>query len=136
MKRLFASVLLSFMAFSCNISDDSDYVHYDFVSISNVVMPEDFIVNELHEITLTYNRPTNCHAFHNIYYNYESDFERTVAIICSVQGNNCEPLADSNYDASFNFKPTTIGTYTFYFWQGEDANSENQYLTVEVQVTE
>ena len=137
MKRLFASLFVAFIAFSCNISDDSDYVYYEFVPVSEVFVPTELEVNQVYEINLTYERPSNCYAFHNIYYNHESAFERTVAVICSViENNNCEELDDPNYDVSFNFKPTSIGTYTFYFWQGVDENGESQFITVEATVTE
>lgn len=137
MKRLFASILTIILLFSCDISDDSNNVYYEFVPINAIDMPTELELNQVYEINLTYERLSSCHVYHNIYYNHESAFERTVSVICSVyENNNCEPLDDPNYDVSFNFMPTNVGTYTFYFWQGEDENGESQFITVEATVTE
>lgn len=137
MKRLFASILIVLVTLSCDISDDSPNVYYEFVPIVSVNMSTEMLLNEIYEVTVVYERPTSCHLYHNIYYNPESTFERTVAIISSVyQNSNCEPLVDSNFEVSFNFKPTNIGTYTFQFWQGENEDGESEFLTVEAAVTE
>ena len=48
----------------------------------------------------------------------------------------CETLDYPDYDVSFDFKPTQIGTYTFKFWQGDDDNGEGQYLIIDVEVTQ
>lgn len=137
MKRLFASILIILITFSCNISDDSTNVYYEFVPIVSVDMSDELILNEIYEVNVVYERPTDCHLFHNIYYNPESTFERTVAIISSVYDNgNCESIDDSTFEVSFNFKPTNTGTYIFQFWQGENENGEGEFLTLEVTVTE
>lgn len=136
MKRLFASVLIIFMLFSCDISDDSEAIFYEFVSVNTAELATEMQLNEVYEINVVYERPTNCYVYNNIYYNHESTFERTVAIMCSVHsGTNCEP-DNTEYEVSFNFRPTNIGTYTFYFWQGEDEDGESQFLTVEAVVSE
>ena len=62
--------------------------------------------------------------------------ERTVAPITIVYENdNCETLDNVLEEATFNFIVTSNGSYIFKFWQGEDANGDDQYLTIEVPVT-
>ena len=38
-------------------------------------------------------------------------------------------------EVTFNFMVTGNGSYIFKFWQGEYANGDDQYLTIEVPVT-
>jgi hypothetical protein len=50
------------------------------------------------------------------------------------ENDNCETLDNVTEDATFNFIVTSNGSYIFKFWQGEDENGEDQYLTIEVPV--
>ena len=107
--------------------------------IESVTMDDVMIVNTINEIILTYVRPNSCYVYNNIYYSYDDATTRTVALICSVydaSNYGCEELDYPEYDVSFDFKPTQIGTYTFKFWQGEDNNGEDQFLVMDVEVTE
>ena len=122
------------LAFSCSLNDDAQDYHFEILPVESVIIPNEFVLGEVYEITLTYIRPSNCHAFNDIYYARELN-ERTVAIIAIVFTNNgnCEEIEDE-LEATLSFKPTNNGSYVFKFWQGEDGNGEDQYLIVEVPV--
>lgn|SRR5690606_4747552 len=138
MKRLFTYVLVALFFVSCGVPDDTIDFYHEFMPVDSVEIPEELHVNETYQIVMSYTRPSDCYVFSDIYYVYESPFERTVSIICKVYNNNenCDPLTYPAYDAIFNFTPTNTGTYVFNFWQGLDDNGENLFLTVEVPVTE
>lgn len=94
-------------------------------------------VNQVYEVTMTYTRPDSCYIYSDIFYSYDDETTRTVAIICSVYDNSygCEPLEYPEYEVSFDFHPTQVGTYTFRFWQGQDENGVDQFLILEIPVT-
>ena len=89
---------------------------------------------------MTYLRPTTCHAFSDIYFLSDSN-ERTVAVISNFFTSNapCDEIF-TELQTSFDFKVTDPGpgldSYIFRFWQGEDDNGQDMFLTIEVPVVE
>ena len=133
-KFLVLCFILVFFA-SCSIDDEPDF-SLEILPIENVDIPDSFLMGEVYPITVTYLRPSTCHAFREFYYAKENNV-RTVAVIdYKFLDNDCEDLADQNVQSTFNFLVTSNGSYIFKFWQGEDGNGEDQYLTIEVPVTE
>jgi hypothetical protein len=135
MKKLLI-LLVTLTVFSCSLDDDSLENYQDPMPIETALLPDEFTVGETYEITLTYLRPTTCHAFSGIYYQKHNN-ERTVVVIGTVfQSNgNCTDL-NSELEATFNFKATEAGSYIFKFWQGEDENGEDNYIIIEVPAVE
>ncbi|WP_338732193.1 hypothetical protein [Mangrovimonas cancribranchiae] len=134
MKKTLA-ILLILLTFSCSVEDDSPETYHEILPVESAIVPDEFELNEVYDIQLTYIRPTNCHAFYDIYY-AKSENERTVAIISTVFPNDACETIDAELEISFNFKPTETGSYIFKFWQGEDDNGEDEYMIVEVPVVE
>jgi len=135
MKRLLF-ILLPLVIFSCSTGDDTPVDHLQILPIENAILPNVFELDSTYNIQLTYLKPTNCHAFNDIYYGVEAN-ERTVAIITTVFGDitNCQEIA-TEQNASFNFRATELGSYVFKFWQGTNAADEDEYMVIEVPVTE
>ena len=131
MKKLIACLFV-FLFFSCSTNDDSTQdIYYEILPVESAVLPDEFQLGEVYEITLTYIRPSTCHAFNNMYYLEELN-ERTVAVVAYViSGNgNCQPT-DIEAEASFDLKAEDSGSYVFKFWQGGD-----NYLVIEVPVVD
>ncbi|HIC30907.1 MAG TPA: hypothetical protein EYO76_03230 [Flavobacteriaceae bacterium] len=97
-------------------------------------MPDYFTYGETHEITISYIRPTSCYAFNDIYYLKENN-TRTVAVISSVYDNqtNCSEI-QQEVNTTFTVEAIQEENYIFNFWQGEDSNGNDMYLTIEVPV--
>ena len=130
-------LLIGLVVFSCSLDNDSSTNTYqDPMPIETVTLPEEFVKNETYEIIITYLRPTTSHAFNNIFHQKNNN-ESTVVVLGTVfQSNgNCTNIG-TELEASFNFTATQRGTYVFKFWQGENENAEDQYLTIEVPVIE
>ncbi|MEJ6791665.1 MAG: hypothetical protein QNK89_02720 [Lacinutrix sp.] len=135
MKKLLV-LLISLTILSCSTNDDSLETYQEAMPVESVTLPEEFIVNEDYEVTLTYLRPTTCHAFNDILLQKHNNQGNVYVIGTVFQSNgDCTEL-NSELEVSFNFKATQIGTYTFKFWQGENDNGEEIYSTVEVPVVE
>ena len=133
---------MSIMLLSCSIDDDTNDFYLETLPIESVDMPDSFVSGETAVINYTYLRPTTCHVFNDLYYSIDGN-QRVVAIINRVyeetgSGNPCSILDNEVASRSFNFSVNSnIGsTYTFKFWQGEDQNGEDIYLTIEVPVSE
>jgi len=126
-------ILFAFILYSCSISDDGVNTHFEILPVESAILPDVFVLGEIHPIELTYIRPSTCHAYNNIYYVADAN-ERTVAIVTQVfdSNNNCEEIA-TELEVSFNFRATELGSYIFKFWQGT-VDDEDVYMIVEVPV--
>ncbi len=135
MKKLIALSFTLLLFVSCSIDDDSTNYSFEILSVESVDIPDAFTLGEVYPITVSYLRPSTCHSFKEFYYLKENNI-RTVAPINYVfENNSCETLTNELVEATFNFIVTSNGSYIFKFWQGEDNNGEDQYLTIEVPVT-
>lgn len=131
MKKLFIALLALFIL-SCSL-DENQSVSYLPVPIESVSMPESFVQGQTYQIDLTYLKPNNCYSFHDIYF-VKEDNTRTVAIINAVlDSGNCQ-TSGAEIETSFNFIVNDTGSYIFKFWQGEDNQGEDIYLTIEIPV--
>lgn len=136
MKNLLVLCLTLLICTSCSIDDDGTNYSFEILPVESVDIPDEFMMGEVYPVTVSYYKPSTCHAFKEFYYLKENN-ERTVAPITYVfDQNDCETLEDDLVEATFNFKVTSNGSYIFKFWQGEDADGETQYLTIEVPVVE
>lgn len=134
MKRFIVIGLALFLFFSCDVGDDGPDFNLELLPIESVEIPDEFELGEVYAITVSYFQPSTCHTFREFYYLKENN-ERTVAVInYEYLNNSCEELENELVEATFNFIVTSNGSYIFKFWQGEDSNGENQYLTIEVPV--
>ena len=140
MKKVVLLSLLMCAFWSCSVDDRiSDDYRVEILPIRSVLnMPESVNYNNSYTITYTYEKPTSCHNYSDLYYLSEGVY-RTVAVINTVlnetETNTCEPLVDEIIERSFNFHvQNNAGTYIFQFWLGEDENGEDQYLIYEVPI--
>ncbi|WP_111308791.1 hypothetical protein [Confluentibacter sediminis] len=134
-KFLILSFILILMG-SCSLDNDRDDFNLEILPIESVDIPDSFTIGETYPITVSYFKPSTCHSFREFYYDKENNI-RTVAVIdYKFLKSDCEDLENELVEASFNFHVTSNGSYIFKFWQGEDADGVDQYLTIEVPVTE
>ena len=135
MKKFLIFSLVALLLVSCSINDDTNNYTLEILPVESVDIPDEFALGETYPITVHYFRPTTCHTFREFYYVKDNNI-RTVAPITYVfDQNNCTNLDNELVEATFNFIVTGNGSYIFKFWQGEDTNGEDQYLTIEVPVT-
>ncbi len=142
MRNLIVFALLSIVLLSCSVDDKTNDFYLETLPIETVVVPESFESGETSVIGYTYIRSSTCHIFNDLYYSIDGD-QRTIAVINRVyedsgNGNGCSDLDGEIVSRTFDFMVNNeSGTsYTFKFWQGEDQNGEDIYLTIEVPVVE
>ena len=151
-KLLFLFVTVLTLA-SCDTDDDyySGYT-YEYLPTEAATVPEDMMVSETYEISITYIQPTSCHAFNSLFYyksteNIEDEDGvedpvqtevRTIAVINSVaegSDTDCEEI-NEEVETSFTFVPEVAGTYLFKFWVGSDEDGEDIFLEIEREIVD
>ncbi|WP_303316500.1 hypothetical protein Q4Q34_06740 [Flavivirga abyssicola] len=136
MKKVFVFCFMALLFASCSIDDDGPNFSFEILPVESVEIPDEFMLGETYPITVSYLRPTTCHTFKEFYYLKENN-QRTVAPINYLfERDDCETLDNELVESTFNFIVTSNGSYIFKFWQGENTDGEDQFLTIEVPVVE
>jgi hypothetical protein len=135
MKKLFLAFFAFVLFSSCSLDEhNGPKFHYEILKVDSYVVPASFTLGESAPITVRYLKPTECHFFDGFY--YEKDLnKRTIAVQTRVmQEETCLPLINEVVVKSFNFLPTSNGTYIFRFYKGVDANNIDVFEEVEIPV--
>ena len=84
MKKILLLLLMMVSFLSCS-TDDNDNLdfYFDYLPITSVTVPDEFRYNEAYDIYFTYELPSNCHYYEDLYYIIDGDY-RNVAVIASV----------------------------------------------------
>lgn len=141
MKKLISILFLAIIALtafsSCELGDDDNVnYHFELIPTESAVFPESFILGQTYTIKVYYKRPTSCHFFEGFYYERDSNV-RTIAVQTSVMhSDSCTELDEEPVEASFDFLPTSTGSYVFKFYQGKDQYGNNRFLEYEVPVVQ
>lgn len=131
---LFAFVALAVTLSSCNNDDDYHDYHLEYVNVTDAELPDEFIFGRTYKIDVTIELPNSCYYYYNQYdYFYEGN-SRLIYPIAHV---------DDGVPCTLNIRETTFSipvqalqneTYIFKFYQGEDAEGQDMFLTIEVPV--
>ncbi|PKG52102.1 MULTISPECIES: hypothetical protein [Olleya] len=132
MKKLLTALTM-LIVLSCSLDDQEQNMHLETLPIDSASMPEYFQEGQTYQIDLNYTKPTTCHSFYDLYYVKDGN-TRTVAVINSVLDNTSCETVDLEMEKSFNFVVNNSETYVFKFWQGEDDEGNDIYLTMEIPV--
>jgi hypothetical protein len=135
MKKILLLILAISTLTSCSIDDNMPSYYLEVLPIESAEMPEEFVLGETHEIFIDYIRPTGCYVFNDFLYQINEQ-ERTISILNTVYTDRpCEEDLET-VTVSFQFIVTSLETYVFKFYQGEDEDEVDQYLIMEVPVVE
>lgn len=135
MKKIALFLVLITTLLSCSIDEPDRYINH-ILPIDSYTLPETFKKGETHEVKLKYQKPTACYLYRGIYY-YSENSDRTIAIYADVkEGETCSEALPPLSEVSFNFAPTTAGTYKFKFYKGQDEAGKDKFEEVEIIVTE
>lgn len=121
------------MLSACTSNNNDVNYHFEYVPITNVNVPNQFVFGQTYPITITYELPNSCYSFYNndYIYNGTSRIIGTIAIV--DDGATCtQTTVQGEY--VINVQARQMETYTFKFWKGKDAQGVDQYLIVNVPV--
>lgn len=139
MKRLFfifSSLVVLSLSGGCSLNDDGPNFHFVPLKIVSADVPESFELNQTYRITVIYEVPNGCTNFSHFEVPKSDTTERSV-IVFGIERTDQETCAQvvQEEQASFNFVCLYDQTYIFRFWQGESADGQQQYLEIEVPVS-
>lgn len=131
MKHYLLLFLTAISLFACD--DDEENFHFEYVTVVTADVPDEFIFHETYTINVTYQLPNGCHSLYNYDYIYNDD-ERLIYPISIV--NDEDACTEALEQGEFSIEVHALQTepYIFKFWQGENEEGEDQYLTIEVPV--
>ncbi len=137
MKRFFFLFLVVgiFLFGGCSLDTPEPNFYFEPLSITNVVMPDSFELNQSYEIEVSFQVPDACTDFSGFDITHQNETTRNVVVFGTTRINveNCA-LNVTEMQETFVFTCNYDQTYTFRFWQGVDINDEHQYLEIEVPV--
>ena len=136
MNRIVLNLVLVFLFVSCSLDDDNtSNVKLETLPIKEAIVPDEFIFGSRHDITITYDLPSGCHSFYNLFYRYEGT-SRTVAVNSLV--NESTACTDDIREFEYTFEVNVVQRedYIFKFWKGIDGEGENIFEEIIVPVNE
>lgn len=109
----------------------------NLASVISVDLPEEFIFGQSYEIEIVYKRPTNCHSFSGLDVSRSAN-QITIGVVTSFRTNNLNCVETGNLEAaaSINFVAEVDDFYIFRFWQGRNEEGIDDFLIVEIPVTQ
>ena len=136
MKHFITLFLFALLIVGCNDDDDNNYhdYHLEYIGVVSAELPDEFTYGHTYEINVTIELPNSCY-YH--YGQYDYFYEGTTRLIYPIVH------IDDDVSCTQNITETTFSIpvhalqyepYIFKFYQGEDANGEDMYLTIEVPV--
>ena len=140
MKRI-KYLLVMFVALAATVSscnDDNDYhdYHLEYIGVKSADVPDEFIYGRTYRIDVTIELPNSCYYYYNQYDYFYEGTSRLIYPIAHV---------DDGVPCTLNITETTFSIpvqalqnepYIFKFYQGEDADGQDLFLTIEVPVVE
>ena len=138
MKRI-KYLLVMFVALAATVSscnDDNDYhdYHLEYIGVKSADVPDEFIYGRTYRIDVTIELPNSCYYYYNQYDYFYEGTSRLIYPIADV---------DDGVPCTLNITETTFSIpvqalqsepYIFKFYQGEDADGQDIFLTIEVPV--
>ena len=140
MKRI-KYLLIMFVALALTVSscnDEGDYhdYHLEYTSVKGAELPDEFIYGRTYRIDITIELPNSCYYFYNQYdYFYEGTSRLIYPIAHVDDGVPCTPnITETTF--SIPVQARQFEPYIFKFYQGEDVDGQDMFLTIEVPVVE
>ena len=137
MKRFFFLFLVAvaFLFDGCSLDSPEPNFYFEPLSITNVVMPDSFELNQTYQIEVSFQLPDACTDFSHFDVKPQNETTRNVVVFgtARIDVDNCAQ-STTEMQETFVFTCNYDQTYTFRFWQGVDTNDEHQYLEIEVPV--
>jgi hypothetical protein len=122
---------------SCTTDDNAGSLTPNLAVVLSVTLPESFVHAQAYEIEIIYKRPTNCDRFSGFDIS-KNENELFIGVVCSrhTSNTNCVDTGNLQDSVTLNFVAERDDFYIFNFWQGKNALGEDEFLIIEVPVTQ
>ena len=135
MKHFTSLFLVVFLLFGCSDDDDNYHDYYlEYTSTVRADVPDEFIFGRTYRINVTIELPNSCYYYYNQYdYFYEGTTRLIYPIAHIDEGVTCTP---NSREITFSIPVQALQSepYIFKFYQGEDTDGQDIFLTIEVPV--
>ncbi len=137
MKHFIPLFLVVFLIFGCSNDDDNYNDHayqLEYVSVISADLPDEFIYGYTYRINMTIELPNSCYYYYNQYdYIYEGTSRLIYPIGHLDLGIPCTPdITETTFSILVEARQSE--PYIFKFYQGEDADGQDLFFTIEVPV--
>jgi hypothetical protein len=133
MKKIILVAAAAFAVASCNLSDDGDTNHYELGPVKDVTMASAYKVDSISEIIIRYKRPSQCDYLSGYYYEAQGMTRVCAMEYLKTDHSDC-PADTVTYQVPLKFKPRSIGTYTFKFWDGNNDDGTEHFFVADAVV--
>jgi hypothetical protein len=137
MKHFIPVFLFVFLIFGCSNDDDNnDYhdYHLEYVNVLSADVPDEFIYGRTYRIYVTIELPNSCYYFYNQYDYFYEGTSRLIYPIAHVDDGVACTLNITETTFSIPVQALQSEPYIFKFYQGEDDDGQDMFLTIEVPV--
>ena len=120
---------------SCSDNDDNYHeYHLEYTGVIDADLPDEFIQGNTYRINVTIELPNSCYYYYNQYdYFYEGNARLIYPIVHVDDDAPCTPnITETTF--SIPVQALQSEPYIFKFYQGEDAEGQDIFLTIEVPV--
>ena len=119
---------------SCSDDDNDHEYHLEYIGVISADLPDEFIYGLTYRINVTIELPNSCYYYYNQYDYYYEGTSRLIYPIAHVDDN--VPCTPNITETTFSIPVQVLQneTYIFKFYQGQDADGQDQFLTIEVPV--
>ena len=136
MKHFISLLLVGFLLLGCSSDDDNNYheYHLEYVNVIDADLPDEFVFGNTYRINVTIELPNSCYYYYNQYdYFYEGTSRLIYPIGHVDDGVPCTPnITETTF--SIPVQALQQEPYIFKFYQGEDEDGQDIFLTIEVPV--
>jgi len=135
-KYLLMLIVALTVTVSCNDDDDYHAYHLEYVGVTSADVPDEFVYGNTYRINFTVEFPNSCYFNYNQYDYFYEGTSRLIYPIAHVDDDvECTPaIRETTF--SIPVQALQKEPYIFKFYQGEDADGQDIFLTIEVPVIE
>ena len=130
---LLAVIAISLTAVSCNSDNDHDY-HLEYIKVTKADVPDEFIFGQTYRLNVMVELPNSCYYFYGQYDYFYEGTSRLIYPIAHVHDNEACTLNIREAVFTIPVQALQEEPYVFNFYQGEDDNGQDIFLTIEVPV--
>lgn len=131
---LIAFIAIGLTLTSCSDDDDSHSYHYEYVNVTSADVPDEFIYGQTYRINMTVELPNSCYYFYNQYDYFYEGTSRLIYPIAHVDDDVACTLNIREVNFTIPVQALQEETYIFKFYQGQDDDGQDTFLTIEVPV--
>ncbi|MFY0627437.1 MAG: hypothetical protein JXR07_14140 [Reichenbachiella sp.] len=136
MKYYIPLFLVTFLFFGCDDDEDENdhEYHLEYINVTSAQLPAEFIFGRTYRITAQVELPNSCYFYYNQYDYFYEGTSRLIYPIGHVDDGIPCTLNISEATMTIPVSVQQTEPYIFKFYQGEDTDGQDLFLTIEVPV--